>query len=103
MTERVYPLALPIIVCFIASRPRDSNKFQIQVNVAAAENVTFELSYRELLRRRTGNYEQTIYINPRQIVDDFRVDVSILEYRNITSLNVPPLRNDILTEAEEGK
>ncbi|XP_062582779.1 inter-alpha-trypsin inhibitor heavy chain H4-like [Saccostrea cucullata] len=87
----------------IVAKPRDSNKFQIQINVAAAEKVTFELTYRELLRRRTGKYEQLIYINPGQIVDDFRVDVSIEEYRNITSVHVPPLRNDILTDDTEGK
>lgn len=91
-----------VIKFVFSSRPRDSNKFQIQVNVAATEKVTFELTYRELLRRRTGNYEQTIFINPRQIVEDFRVNVSIEEYRSITNINVPPLRNDILTENKEG-
>lgn len=91
-----------VIKFVFSSRPRDSNKFQIQVNVAATEKVTFELTYRELLRRRTGNYEQTIFINPRQIVEDFRVNVSIEEYRSITNINVPPLRNDILTENMEG-
>lgn len=91
-----------VIKFVFSSRPRDSNKFQIQVNVAATEKLTFELTYRELLRRRTGNYEQTIFINPRQIVEDFRVNVSIEEYRSITNINVPPLRNDILTENKEG-
>lgn len=91
-----------VIKFVFSSRPRDSNKFQIQVNVAATEKVTFELTYRELLRRRNGNYEQTIFINPRQIVEDFRVNVSIEEYRSITNINVPPLRNDILTENKEG-
>lgn len=91
-----------VIKFVFSSRPRDSNKFQIQVNVAATEKVTFELTYRELLRRRNGNYEQTIFINPRQIVEDFRVNVSIEEYRSITNINVPPLRNDILTENMEG-
>lgn len=91
-----------VIKFVFSSRPRDSNKFQIQVNVAATEKLTFELTYRELLRRRTGNYEQTIFINPRQIVEDFRVNVSIEEYRSITNINVPPLRNDILTENMEG-
>lgn len=91
-----------VIKFVFSSRARDSNKFQIQVNVAATEKVTFELTYRELLRRRTGNYEQTIFINPRQIVEDFRVNVSIEEYRSITNINVPPLRNDILTENKEG-
>lgn len=91
-----------VIKFVFSSRPRDSNKFQIQVNVAATEKLTFELTYRELLRRRNGNYEQTIFINPRQIVEDFRVNVSIEEYRSITNINVPPLRNDILTENKEG-
>ena len=78
-------------------RPRDTNRFIVSIHVAALSEVTFTLNYNELLQRRRGNYEHTIYINPRQIVDDLLLEVTIQEFRPITHLHVPPLRNDILT------
>lgn len=70
------------------------------VNVAALSKVTFNLTYQELMKRQKGLYEHAIYINPGQTVDDLRVEVAIQESRDITTLNVPPLRNDILTNVD---
>ncbi|XP_062574336.1 inter-alpha-trypsin inhibitor heavy chain H3-like [Saccostrea cucullata] len=86
----------------IVAKPRETNKFQIQVNVAAQEKVTFELTYRELLRRTKGLYNHVIYINPGQVVDDLKINVLIKESRNITTIKTPPIRNDLLTEGPEG-
>lgn len=86
------------IFYFFVFRPRDTNKFQISINIAAFSEVTFTLNYNELLQRRRGNYDHTIYVNPGQIVDSLLVEVTIQESRAITQLHVPPLRNDILTE-----
>ncbi|XP_062579365.1 inter-alpha-trypsin inhibitor heavy chain H4-like isoform X2 [Saccostrea cucullata] len=86
----------------IVAKPRETNKFQIQVNVAAQEKVTFELTYRELLRRTKGLYNHVIYINPGQVVDDLKINVLIKESRNITTIKTPPVRNDLLTEGPEG-
>ena len=82
---------------YFLSRPRDTNKFKVVINVAPLSEVTFYLTYNEILQRRRGYYDHTIYINPRQIVDDFRIEVYIQESREITLLRVPPLRNDILS------
>ena len=78
-------------------RPRETNAFQIMVNVAALEKVTFELTYQELLKRTKGKYSHVIYVNPGQVVDDMSVEVAIKESRDLTSLRVPPIRNDTLT------
>ncbi|XP_061166914.1 inter-alpha-trypsin inhibitor heavy chain H4-like [Saccostrea echinata] len=86
----------------IVAKPRETNKFQIQVNVAAQEKVTFELTYRELLRRTKGLYNHVIYINPGQVVDDLKINVLIKESRNITTIKTPPIKNDLLTEGPEG-
>lgn len=82
----------------IETRPRDTNKFKISINIAAFSEVTFTLTYNELLQRRRGNYDHTIYVNPGQIVDSLLVEVTIQESHAITQLHVPPLRDDILTE-----
>ncbi|XP_061166903.1 inter-alpha-trypsin inhibitor heavy chain H4-like [Saccostrea echinata] len=86
----------------IVAKPRETNKFQIQVNVAAQEKVTFELTYRELLRRTKGLYNHVIYINPGRVVDDLKINVLIKESRNITTIKIPPIRSDLLTEDPEG-
>ena len=78
-------------------RPRETNAFQIMVNVAAMEKVTFELTYQELLKRTKGRYSHVIYVNPGQVVDDMSVEVAIKESRDLTSLRVPPIKNDTLT------
>ena len=83
-------------------RPRETNKFQIQVNVAAQEKVTFVLTYRELLKRTNGLYNHVIYINPGQVVDDLKINVLIKESSTITIIKTPPIRNELLPEGPEG-
>jgi hypothetical protein len=36
-----------------------------------------------------GEYEHIIYIDPGQIIEDFQIDVSIQESREITKVSVP--------------
>lgn len=77
------------------SRPRDTNRFSVEVNVGAQEKVVFNLTYQELLKRKRGSYEHVIYINPKQIVADFQIHVSIEESRELTEVRVPPIRNEL--------
>nr|XP_022330397.1 inter-alpha-trypsin inhibitor heavy chain H4-like isoform X1 [Crassostrea virginica] len=86
----------------IVAKPRETNKFQIQVNVAAQEKVTFVLTYRELLKRTNGLYNHVIYINPGQVVDDLKINVLIKESSTITIIKTPPIRNELLPEGPEG-
>lgn len=85
-----------VTIFYFYYRPRDTNRFKVSVNVAAQNKIKFTLTYNELLQRRRSNYDHTIYIRPRQIVDDFRVEIFIQESRQITYLRVPPLRDDVL-------
>ncbi|VDI39193.1 Hypothetical predicted protein [Mytilus galloprovincialis] len=80
----------------VAQKPRHTNRFSVDVNVAAESKVTFNLTYQELLERVYEQYEHIIYVDPGQIVEDFKIDVYIHESREITKVSVPPLRNDII-------
>ena len=96
-SDNVSPVNINVI-CF---RPRETNKFDLQVNVAAKQEVTFYLTYQELLKRKTGLYHNVIYIDPGQLVPDFSINVKINETRQITKVNVPPLRTELLTERND--
>ncbi|CAC5406521.1 unnamed protein product [Mytilus coruscus] len=89
----------------VSQKPRHTNRFSVDVNVAAESSVTFNLTYQELLERVYGEYEHIIYIDPGQIVEDFKIDVAIHESRDITKVSVPPIRNDIISDnsIDEGK
>ncbi|XP_063421441.1 inter-alpha-trypsin inhibitor heavy chain H3-like [Mytilus trossulus] len=87
----------------VSQKPRHANRFSVDVNVAAESSVTFNLTYQELLERVYGEYEHIIYIDPGQIVEDFTIDVAIHESRDITEVSVPPIRNDILSDSDEGQ
>lgn len=52
---------------------RKLEKFTVSVNVAAGSNVTFELTYEELLKRNKGKYEMYLKVKPKQLVKDFEV------------------------------
>ncbi|KAK7490609.1 hypothetical protein BaRGS_00018212 [Batillaria attramentaria] len=84
----------------VTQRPRETNSFKVEINVAALEKVTFNLTYQEVLERRLGVYEHVVYIDPGQLVEDMSVEVAIEENREITYLHVPPIRNDLLTDVD---
>ncbi|CAG2257168.1 Inter alpha-trypsin inhibitor, heavy chain 4,Inter-alpha-trypsin inhibitor heavy chain H3,Inter-alpha-trypsin inhibitor heavy chain H4 [Mytilus edulis] len=87
----------------VAQKPRHTNRFSVDVNVAAESKVAFNLTYQELLERVYEQYEHIIYVAPGQIVEDFKIDVYIHESRDITKVSVPPLRNDIILGTIEEK
>jgi len=89
----------------IKQKPRDSNVFAVTVNVAAKDHVDFTLLYEELLTRKFGKYEQTINVDPGQIVSDLRIRVSIDESRPLTSVRAPPLKsgNEVVVVNEDAK
>ncbi|XP_064310110.1 inter-alpha-trypsin inhibitor heavy chain H3 [Phalacrocorax carbo] len=65
---------------------RKTEKFTVSVNIAAASEVTFELTYEELLKRQFGKYEMFIKVKPKQLVKDFEIEVDIFEPQGITEL-----------------
>lgn len=52
----------------------------------------FTLRYQELLKRKFGIYEHAIYVDPVTPVDDFMIEVFLSESKEISYLQVPPLR-----------
>ncbi|XP_067013964.2 inter-alpha-trypsin inhibitor heavy chain H3 isoform X2 [Anabrus simplex] len=84
----------------VALSARDSNTFTVSVNVEAFGKVKFNFTYEELLTRELGTYKHKISVNPGQIVDDMSIQVIIQESSNITTLQVPDLResNELLAE-----
>ncbi|XP_060080550.1 inter-alpha-trypsin inhibitor heavy chain H3-like [Ylistrum balloti] len=81
----------------ISVKPRETNTFNIQINVAAEEIVTFELRYQELLQRKLGAYNHVIYVKPGEPVADLRIEVDIEESRNISKLRIPPIKSSLFT------
>ncbi|XP_015257104.1 PREDICTED: inter-alpha-trypsin inhibitor heavy chain H3-like isoform X2 [Cyprinodon variegatus] len=58
---------------------RKMEKFTMSVNVAAGSNVTFILTYEELLKRTMGQYEILTRIKMKQPVERFKIAVDIYE------------------------
>ncbi|CAG0883642.1 unnamed protein product, partial [Cyprideis torosa] len=79
----------------VALNPRESSRFTVSVNLAAEEKVVFTLTYEELLRRRLGNYEYVINIDPGQGVKDMRIRIEIQEQPEISDIRVPDIRNSV--------
>lgn len=48
-------------------------KFSVSVNIAAQTNVTFILTYEELLQRKLGQYEILTRVKPKSLVQKFQV------------------------------
>lgn len=57
---------------------RKMEKFTMSVNVAAGSNVTFILTYEELLKRTMGQYEILTRIKMKQPVERFKVEPASL-------------------------
>merc|ERR1719347_1001028 len=70
---------------------RDSNIFTVTTNIEPGAKVIFKLTYEELLERKSGKYEHFINIDPKQLVDDLKVEVFINESLPISSIFVPEL------------
>ncbi|XP_056128891.1 inter-alpha-trypsin inhibitor heavy chain H3-like isoform X2 [Lampris incognitus] len=58
---------------------RKMEKFSVSVNIAAYSNVTFILTYEELLQRTLGHYEILTRIKPKQLVQNFHIVADIYE------------------------
>ncbi|XP_030063307.1 inter-alpha-trypsin inhibitor heavy chain H3 isoform X2 [Microcaecilia unicolor] len=71
----------------VKSSGQKMEKFKVSVNIASASEVTFELTYEELLKRKFGTYEMLIQVKPKQLVDHFEININIFETRNIKFLD----------------
>ena len=66
---------------------RGTNVFQIRINTAASSMSTFILEYEELLVRQLSKYQQTINLNPGSLVENFRVNVRVIDEQGISYFN----------------
>ena len=86
----IFPLKCVVFI----TRVRDTNEYEVSVNVAANSKVSFNLWYQEVLQRRLGVYEHIINIDPDRIVRDLQVEVNITEHMKIRHLFVPEIRRE---------
>lgn len=63
----------------IRLRPRETNIFQISVNVAANSKAVFNLTYQELLKRVHGVYKHIVNLQPDQV---WKKWISVLQMLN---------------------
>ncbi|KAM4819016.1 inter-alpha-trypsin inhibitor heavy chain H6 [Thomomys bottae] len=80
----------------VGIRDRESEKFRISTSLAASTEVTFALSYEELLQRHQGQYELVVSLRPGQLVTRLNVEVTVSERTGFAYVHVPPLRTSRL-------
>nr|XP_008173959.1 inter-alpha-trypsin inhibitor heavy chain H6 [Chrysemys picta bellii] len=87
----------------VGTRDRETEKFRVSASVAAGSQVSFELSYEELLQRHLGKYQHAVSVRPQQVVGNLTVEVSISERTGIAYVHVLSLRTSrLLTNALRG-
>ncbi|XP_075691339.1 inter-alpha-trypsin inhibitor heavy chain H6 [Rhinoderma darwinii] len=88
----------------VGTRDRETEKFRVSMNVEAGGEITFTLTYEELLRRQLGKYEHSVSVRPGQIVQNLTVQVTISERTGIEYVKVLPLRSSrLLTNTVRGE
>uniref|UniRef100_A0A665UMY7 Inter-alpha-trypsin inhibitor heavy chain H3 n=1 Tax=Echeneis naucrates TaxID=173247 RepID=A0A665UMY7_ECHNA len=82
---------------------RKMEKFSVSVNVAASSNVTFILTYEELLQRKMGKYEILTRVKPKEPVQEFKIVADIYEPQGIAFVDAHAtfLSNDLLPLVEK--
>uniref|UniRef100_A0A671VC43 Inter-alpha-trypsin inhibitor heavy chain H3 n=1 Tax=Sparus aurata TaxID=8175 RepID=A0A671VC43_SPAAU len=82
---------------------RKMEKFSVSVNIAAKSNVTFVLTYEELLQRKLGQYEILTRVKPKQPVQEFKIVTNIYEPQGIAFVNTHAnfLTNELLPLVEK--
>ncbi|XP_072553342.1 inter-alpha-trypsin inhibitor heavy chain H6 [Salminus brasiliensis] len=90
----------------VATKEREIEKFRVAVSVPPGTQMSFSLTYEELLIRRLGHYELSLGLKPGQPVQNLSVDVTIAERTGISFIKALPLRtsrlltNTVPAEAE---
>ncbi|XP_075041036.1 inter-alpha-trypsin inhibitor heavy chain H6 isoform X2 [Mixophyes fleayi] len=88
----------------VGTRDRETEKFRVSMNVEAGGEMTFTLTYEELLRRHLGKYEHAVSVRPGQIVQNLTVLVTISERTGIDYVRVLPLRaSRLITNTVRGE
>uniref|UniRef100_A0A672I098 Inter-alpha-trypsin inhibitor heavy chain H3 n=1 Tax=Salarias fasciatus TaxID=181472 RepID=A0A672I098_SALFA len=82
---------------------RKMEKFSVSVNIAAESNVTFILTYEELLQRKLGLYEILTRVKPKSLIQEFKIVTNIYEPQGLSSVDAHAtfLSNDLLPLVEK--
>ncbi|XP_047439699.1 inter-alpha-trypsin inhibitor heavy chain H3-like [Mugil cephalus] len=82
---------------------RSMEKFSVSVNIAAKSNVTFILTYEELLQRKLGQYEILTRVKPKTLVQNFQILANIYEPQGLSYVDAHAtfLSNDLLPLVEK--
>ncbi|MEQ2300917.1 Inter-alpha-trypsin inhibitor heavy chain H3, partial [Ameca splendens] len=82
---------------------RKMEKFSVSVSIAAESNVTFILTYEELLQRKLGQYEIQIRVKPKSLVQQFRILANIYEPQGLSYVDAQAtfLSNELLPLVEK--
>ncbi|KAI3366602.1 hypothetical protein L3Q82_009283, partial [Scortum barcoo] len=73
----------------VRANSQDMETFKTEVHVPPGSNIEFELHYQEMMHRKLGFYEHTLYLQPGRLVPQFQVDVYIYEPKGISTVQTP--------------
>ncbi|XP_053271011.1 inter-alpha-trypsin inhibitor heavy chain H2 isoform X2 [Pleuronectes platessa] len=73
----------------VRANSQDMETFKTEVHVPPGSHIEFELHYQEMMTRRLGFYEHTLYLQPGRLVPQFQVDVYIYEPKGISTVESP--------------
>nr|CAB3257366.1 inter-alpha-trypsin inhibitor heavy chain H3 [Phallusia mammillata] len=87
---KVYELAKQrqLTAGHVTSRDRSTSIFRTSVNLEPGMRGTFELTYQELLRRKSGKYTYEVAVRMLQPVAKFSLFVSVCETNNVENVKV---------------
>lgn len=72
---------------------RDAHRYEIKMNIDSWDNVTFELTYEELLERSQDRYQHWVSLAPSQIVPDMSSSIQINDMGGIKWIRAFPLQS----------
>jgi len=73
----------------VRANSQDMETFKTEVHVPPGSNIEFELHYQEMMLRKLGFYEHSLYLQPGRLVPQFQVDVYIYEPKGISMVETP--------------
>uniref|UniRef100_A0A3Q4AV92 VIT domain-containing protein n=1 Tax=Mola mola TaxID=94237 RepID=A0A3Q4AV92_MOLML len=73
----------------VRANAQDMETFKTEVHVPPGSHIEFELHYQEMMQRKLGMYEHTLYLQPGRLVPHLQVDVYIFEPKGISMIQSP--------------
>uniref|UniRef100_A0A671Y1R2 Inter-alpha-trypsin inhibitor heavy chain 2 n=1 Tax=Sparus aurata TaxID=8175 RepID=A0A671Y1R2_SPAAU len=82
----------------VRANSQDMETFKTDVHVPPGSNIEFELHYQEMMHRKLGVYEHSLYLQPGRLVPQFQVDVYIYEPKGISTVRTTNTLGEELTQ-----